>query len=301
LNKRLELLLDDFATDALVVTQDGRPLIHYGHVDDIFNLASMRKSLLSALYGIRVANRTIDLSLTLEQLQVNDTTPQLTAAEKTATIQDLLKLRSGVYHVANYEGTTAKDERPLRGSHAPGTFYYYNNWDANALGTIYRQLTHQDIFQDFKDLIADPIGMTRFKVSDCEYNPPDEDSIHPAYVFHMNSIDLEKFVQLYLRNGNWNGTQIVPSHWIEQSLTAYSRLPDGNGLGYFWEVAMGGKLYGVDVGEAAFAFSGGPGHYMVGIPAQNKTVVHALRYNVPGKATLPTERFAQLLELISQL
>jgi len=143
--------------------------------------------------------------------------------------------------------------------------------------------------------------MTRFKVSDCEYNPPDEDSIHPAYVFHMNSIDLEKFVQLYLRNGNWNGTQIVPTHWTEQSLTAYSRLPDGNGLGYFWEVAMGGKLYGVDVGEAAFAFSGGPGHYMVGIPAQNKTVVHALRYNVPGKATLPTERFAQLLELISQL
>jgi hypothetical protein len=79
-----------------------------------------RKSLLSALYGIRVANHTIDLSLTLEQLQVNDTTPQLSVAERTATIEDLLKLRSGVYHVANYEGTTAKEERPLRGTMHPG-------------------------------------------------------------------------------------------------------------------------------------------------------------------------------------
>ena len=31
--------------------------------------------------------------------------------------------------------------KPERGSHAPGTFWHYNNWDFNALGTIYRRQT----------------------------------------------------------------------------------------------------------------------------------------------------------------
>jgi len=298
---RLEQLLEDFATDALVVTKDALPFIQYGHVDDIFNLASMRKSLLGALYGIRVGDHTIDLSLTLEELGVDDLPPQLTPAEKRATIHDLLTMRSGVYHAANYEGASAKQTRPVRGSHAPGTFHYYNNWDANVLGTIYRQLTRHDIFEDFKELIADPTGMTRFQVSDCEYKQPDADSSHLAYLFHMKSTDLEKFVRLYLRMRNWNGIQLIPAQWIQQSLQPYSTLPNGNGLGYFWEVAVAGKLYGLDVGQGAFAFSGYPGHYMVGIPAQQKTIVHALKYDVPGKETLPTERFAQLLEVIMDL
>ena len=39
-----------------------------------------------------------------------------------------------------------RDGRPKRGSHAPGTFWYYNNWDFNVLGTVFRQLTGADIF-----------------------------------------------------------------------------------------------------------------------------------------------------------
>ena len=37
--------------------------------------------------------------------------------------------RSGVYHEAAAESQSMKDARPDRGSHPPGTFYYYNNWD----------------------------------------------------------------------------------------------------------------------------------------------------------------------------
>ncbi len=41
------------------------------------------------------------------------------------------------------------ESRPERGRHAPGTFYYYNSWDFNVAGTIFRQLTGQDIFTEF--------------------------------------------------------------------------------------------------------------------------------------------------------
>jgi hypothetical protein len=34
-----------------------------------------------------------------------------------------------------------KAARPERGSHQSGEFFCYNNWDFNALGTIFRQQT----------------------------------------------------------------------------------------------------------------------------------------------------------------
>jgi len=58
---------------------------------------SIRKSYLSALYGIHVHEGRIQLSKTLADLGIDDQSP-LTAVEKRATVADLLKARSGVYH-----------------------------------------------------------------------------------------------------------------------------------------------------------------------------------------------------------
>ena len=41
-----------------------------------------------------------------------------------------------------------KEDKPRRGSHKFDS-YYYNHWDFNALGGIYKKLTRSDIFADF--------------------------------------------------------------------------------------------------------------------------------------------------------
>ena len=89
------------------------------------------------MIGIAVSERKIDLNDTLAKLHIDDSPPSLSAEEKRATVRQLLQARSGVYHVANYETEGERNLRPERGSHAPGTFWYYNNWDFNALGAIY--------------------------------------------------------------------------------------------------------------------------------------------------------------------
>jgi len=63
----------------------------------------VRKSLLSALIGIAVAERKISLDSTLAQLGIDDNAPALTDVEKQATVRMLLEARSGVYHPALYE------------------------------------------------------------------------------------------------------------------------------------------------------------------------------------------------------
>ena len=101
---------------ALMVVTDGQVVYEWGNTANNFQAHSMRKSLLSALYGIAVADGAIELSQTLAELNIDDKTP-LTEAEKEATVADLLKARSGVYIPAAGEAASMKALRPRRGSH----------------------------------------------------------------------------------------------------------------------------------------------------------------------------------------
>ena len=131
---------------AVMIVDDGVVVAAWGDVNRKFKCHSMRKSLLSALIGIHVDAGNIDLAQTLEALGIDDDEPALTLAEKQATVGDLIKARSGIYHEALGENQMMQDMRPARHSHAPGTFWYYNNWDFNALGTIFEQEIKTTIF-----------------------------------------------------------------------------------------------------------------------------------------------------------
>lgn len=219
---------------AVIVVQEGKVIASWGDVSRKVNVASVRKSLLSALYGIAVAEGRINLGSTLADLGIDDKRPALTAAEKQATVRDLLMARSGIYHVAAYETADIRRKRPERGSHAPGSFWFYNNWDFNALGTIYRQQTGEDIFQSFARRIATPIGMEDFSARDGSYFL-EKSSVHPAYPFTMTARDLARFGQLFLDGGKWNGRQIVPAPWVRESTIALSQPSEHNsGYGYMW-------------------------------------------------------------------
>src|SRR5215475_4882267 len=147
---------------AVLVVQDGKVIATFGDVDKKLHIHSVRKSFMSALCGIAVANHKTDLGKSLAQLGIDDKPPSLTAKEKQATVRQLLMARSGVYHKAAAENEAQVEKRPDRGSHAPGTFWYYNNWDFNALGTIFEKKTGLKMGDAFYKRIAMPIGMQDF-------------------------------------------------------------------------------------------------------------------------------------------
>lgn len=146
---------------ALVVISDGRTLVSDGDIAQPFRIASCRKSFLSTLYGLARPNGKVDLDATLEKLGIDDYQP-LTPVEKSATLRNLLQARSGVYIPSAAETPAMKAARPPRGSHAPGTFWYYNNWDFNALGEIYQRVTGRNVFTAFEHELAGPLGFQDF-------------------------------------------------------------------------------------------------------------------------------------------
>jgi CubicO group peptidase (beta-lactamase class C family) len=180
------------------------------------NVRSIRKSLISALYGIGVAEGRIRLDQTIGELGIDDRPPSLSEFEKQATIRDLLTARSEIYHAGAYETPDAKAKRPQRGSHPPGSYWYYNNWDFNTLGFIYQRLVGENVFQAFEQRIGKPISMEDFSSDDGKFVfEPSSD--YPAYTFRLTARDLARFGWLFLNRGMWSGTRIVPADWVDEA------------------------------------------------------------------------------------
>ena len=250
---------DRMGSAAFLALHDGRVFVSWGDVGRKFNIHSMRKTFLGTLYGIAVARGQIDTTATLAQLEIDDIPPNLTAAEQQARVIDLLLCRSGVYHEAAYEGAEMIALRPPRGSHAPGSFYYYNNWDFNTLGTIYERGTGGGIFEAFKREVADRIGMRDFEVADGSYFYERDRSQYPAYLFRMTARDLARFGLLFQRNGTWEGQQIVPPSWIAASWTPTA--VDNAEIGLLY-----GLLWGILPAESPAGM--GPAYLAAGLGVQ---------------------------------
>jgi hypothetical protein len=231
--------------DAFVALQDGQELACWGEADLPINTHSVRKSLLSGLYGIAVAKGYVRLDQTLGELGIDDNVVPLTALEKSATVRDLLMSRSGIYIEAAGEVKGMKDRRPRRGSHKPGEFFYYNNWDFNVLGVIFEQRTGMSIGQAFNEWIAKPTGMTSFKPEHVIYEQPSYTQ-HRQFVIFLSAADLARFGMLYAQGGRWGTMQVIPAPWVAESTRAYSAVADMDpfaSYGYLWWIDRDGYVW----------------------------------------------------------
>ncbi|MDE5414551.1 serine hydrolase domain-containing protein [Alkalihalobacterium chitinilyticum] len=262
---------DSLGSTAAMVIYDGKVLVSWGDTTRKSNIHSVRKSFLSALYGIHVHEGNINIQSTLKELDIIDNV-QLTEQEQTAKIVDLLTSRSGVFLTAGEESLWMRWTRPDRGLHLPGTHFYYNNWDFNVLGTIFKEKTNTDLFTEFKERIAIPIGMEDYTTDDTSYKLEVNRSIHPSYLFRMSARDMARFGQLVLQNGVWEGEQIIPKQWIKESTTVHTSVPgtEQYGYGYMWWIADTGEFS--DLG--LYSAIGRYGQSIDIIPEKNLVFVH---------------------------
>jgi hypothetical protein len=287
----------------VLIVQDGVIVGQFGAIDQPRPIHAIRTSLLNSLYGIAIKNKQIDTDRTLASLKIDDSPGPLTDAEKQATVTDLLKCRSGVYHPAALEPRTMKETRPPRGSHPPGTFFFNSNWDYDVLATIYNQATHSDLFKDFDRLIAKPLGFQDFTlIRDTKYMQG-KDSTHPFFSFQLSARDLARFGLLYLRRGVWSGNStIVPSAWIDSSTVTVSmptELELNGTYGYLWWTAgaNGDLIPFTKCGQTAFASFGGGGNYLLVIPEYKLVVVCQHNQNEASAPEITHAQFGRLLQL----
>ena len=221
-----------FPSAAYMIVYRGAVVAAWGDVDRRYMCHSVRKSFLSGLIGAHVDAGHIDLDLTLDELGIDDIEDGLTETEKSATIFDLIRARSGVFRLAAYE--PPQNPKPQRHAYAPGEHFCYNNWDFNSLCTIFEQLTETKIFEEFERVFAQPLGMQDYRARDGYYHYELEKSEHPAYPFRMSARDMARYGLLYLNEGNWDGQRILSEEWVAASRFRHSELGETRGYGYMW-------------------------------------------------------------------
>jgi CubicO group peptidase (beta-lactamase class C family) len=224
------------------VLVDGHTLVDVGDTSGPVRVHSVRKSLISALFGVAYDEGVVDLDATLGEVGIDDT-PALTEQEKAATIEDLLTARSGVYLPPLESGTSFL---PPRGAYTPGTHWVYNNWDFNVLGNIYERLTHKSLYIAFDHHFAQPLGFTDwqpFTHSSYEYraDPMGGNLRYPNYTFFLSARDLARFGNLFVNDGVSAGTRLLSEEWIARSTRMISATGASDalfgGYGFLWWIA----------------------------------------------------------------
>lgn len=281
----LPALLAASGSDSLLLLHDGRVLFEWGDIRKKLLVHSIRKALLSSLLGMAWAEGRVELQATLLELEIDDIPPSLSDAEKRATLEQVLQSRSGVYHAAAAESEGMARERPARGAHAPGSHFYYNNWDFNVAGHVFERVAGESVHDAFTRRIAKPLGMLDWDArivpqpADGERIDPRADgwrqfepehSRYPAWHFRLSAHDLALYGQLFLERGRWDGQQLVPAEWIDMSTRPVSIVDERYGLAYgmLWDVLVPDAP-----DETPSFFHTGVGVHMLGVYPKHKLVL----------------------------
>lgn len=268
---------EEIGSSAVLVIDSGRVVAAWGDVERRFRSASLRKSLVSALYGPAIERGLVQLDVTVGELGIDDHAG-LSDVEKEAKLRDLLASRSGIYLPAAKTTESQERQRPARGSHAPGTHWFYNNWDFNVAGVVLAKATGKEPGELFLEQIAEPTGMQDFRASDFYWELEPRISLHPAFDVRISTRDLARLGQLYLNRGLWNGRRVLSASWIDESTGIVTPFGDGSGYGYMWwinpERSSAFGFEGDPESPATFAAVGAGAQILYVDPAKQLVIVH---------------------------
>lgn len=294
----------------MMVVVQGRVIFSYGDTSHTSKIASVRKSVLSMLYGKYVFSGKIDLNKNVKELGLDDKQPFL-PIEEHATLEQLLAARSGIYLPTGSWGQ--KDYMPPRGSAYPGTQFVYNNWDFDAAGFAFEKLTGQDIYQALQNDLAVPLGMQDYVIAKQKKIPTE--SLHPEFAMFLSTRDMARLGLLMLDKGIWNGKTLVPSDWVGYTTTLITPFrdiyplmfrnygePERWGYGLLWWVwdqpaFTGGVMSGFMQG--AYTAAGSGGTVITVLPAKDMVVVHQVDIDKDPRASVSASSYMAMLSMIA--
>lgn len=274
---------------------------------------SVSKSMLSAMLGVAVGDGWLDLD--------DSVCDHYDAVDECAmTPRDLLRMGSGLdwnegyedepYHlssvIAMLYGEGALDMAAFVGHHPqaapPGTLYRYSSGDSVLLAAVLAGALPQPLRDRFpREYLFRPLGMDSAVLEQDRAGT----FVGSSYVY-ATPRDMARFGLLYLHDGCWDGRQLLPEGWVEQSTAvnpvflqeaSFEWARDGDAVpgSHFWTnhavPDRGIDSVWPDVPADAFQASGHWGQSITVIPSEALVVVRTADDREPG--VLDKNRFLQ--------
>lgn len=276
--------------DSLLVIKDGKLVFekyyNKGSKKKPHQLESAGKSLLSAVFGVLWDQKKIK-SLETRVFdyfrQFFDDIKNWDERKEKMTLHNLLTMRAGwdcdinfaKYRCSKMMGTGRDNiealkwvlDRPM--TFEPGSKMQYTDVNPIVIDTLVFLISGKTTAQIAEEFLFKPMGV---ELSDFSA---------------LTSRHMAMFGQLFLKKGNWHGTQVLSEEWIEKStanIYPFNRKKPGivQGYGYYWWVGNY-KSQTNDLVVEGFMAAGNGGQYVVILPELEIVVVMTGHdYNQPG-------------------
>jgi CubicO group peptidase (beta-lactamase class C family) len=183
-------------------------------------------------------------------------------------------------------------DRPM--SDEPGARFNYNSGASELLAYIFRKATKVDVEEYGARYLFAPLGIERWYWKRIPMGLADTEG-----GLYLEARDLAKIWYLFLKNGAWDGRQIVSPEWVKQSVApaiAVSPAPNAPKYGLKWWLAPDPR----DSTRFVWAGSGFGGQLPLAFPNDDMVVV-VNAWNIPPMRTgLPrTVVIARMLAALS--
>jgi CubicO group peptidase (beta-lactamase class C family) len=172
----------------------------------------------------------------------------------------------------------------------PGQYFSYNKYHPQLLGMILERTTGMLVTSYLQTRIWDALGMEYGGSWSIDSEASDFEKMETGV--NARAIDFAKFGVLFLNGGNWNGKQVIPKTWVEEStkpqlLENYANYYPADLIASFpgqvyykymwWGMARGADSYD-------FAAMGDKGQYIYISPQKNLVIVrNGIDYGIPSK------------------
>lgn len=188
------------------------------------------------------------------------------------TIGDLLSMTSGLDW--KFENDISSNEMlksanwtkytldlPMR--EYPGGKFNYSDGAAHVASAIIQKATGKTSYEYCLERFA------ALEITDCYWGMNPENVTNGASGMFLKPDDMAKLGYLYLKNGEWNGEQLIPKEWVKKTTELHTGVdwtPYMPGYGYFWWITEFGKYKG-------YAALGNGGNYIFVVPDIDLVVV----------------------------
>lgn len=200
---------------------------------------SISKSFVSGLVGAAIADGYIR---SIEQPVTDFLTGFRHPGYEEITIRHLLEMRSGIHFSESYKNpfghaakfyygkNLKKYTYNLKPVEPPGTRYEYMSGNTQVLAFILEKATGTSLPEYLEEKIWKQTGMEY----DASWNTDSKrhNTVKAFCCINARLYDFARFGRLYLKKGNWNGKQVLPEWWVDESLDISNNSKDDDGYPY---------------------------------------------------------------------
>ena len=179
-------------------------------------LWSLSKSFTSTAVGLAVADGKLKLEDPVLKFFPDEAPAEVSDHLRAMTVKDLLTMTCG--HETEVKLSMTDTVPWVRAflahpvPHAPGTHFQYNTPGTHMLSAIVRKVTGETVLDYLQPRLFAPLG-----IDHPEWPASPQGNTIGGWGLKVRTEDIEKFGQLYLQKGQWQGKSLIPAPWVEQA------------------------------------------------------------------------------------